>query len=101
MNSIEIISDEGNYVTRAHSFRLADDMYLFFKFVSPKSDCEIGIAYDEYVDAGDWYVSSGTLGGCDYEIVNDVLFNGLPMTPEFTDLEIAVDAAIRKFNGRE
>lgn len=101
MNNIEFTTNEGNYRTRAHSFVLADDLYLFFKFESPKSDCEIGIAYDEYVDSADWYVHDGELCGQDYEIINDILFSKLPMTPEFTDLEIAIDAAIRKFNGKE
>jgi len=96
--AIEIRSNEGNYKTRAYDFKLAGDLYLLFKFESPKSDCEIAIAYDEYVDGGEWYVNDGDLGGQDDEIVNDVVFNGLPMTPEFTEFETAVNAAVRKFN---
>lgn len=98
-SSIEFKSNEGNYETRAHGFAMADDLYLFFRFESPKSDCEIGIAYDQFVDCGDWYVSDGELGGNDYEIVNDIVFGKLPMTPEFTDFETAVNAAVRRFNG--
>lgn len=98
-NSIEIRSDEGGYVTKAHGFTIADDMYLFFRFESPKSDCKIGIAYDQYEDAGDWYVAEGHLGGQDYQIVTDVIFDKLPETSEWQELRVAVDAAIRKFNG--
>lgn len=97
-SSIEIKSNEGDYETRAYDFALADDLYLFFRFESPKSRCEIGIAYDQYADGGDWYVNDGVLGGQDHQIVSDVVFNRLPATPEFTDFEIAVDAAKRKFN---
>lgn len=102
MNNIEFKTDEGNYPTRAHSFTLADDLYLFFRFESPKSDCEIGIAYDVYVDGGyDWYVNDGTLGGQDHEIVNDLIWNRLAENDEWRRFRVAVDAAVREFNGLE
>ena len=100
-NGIEIRSNEGGYATRAYDFVLADDLYLFFKFESPKSRCEIAIAYDLFVSGGDWYVNRGDLDAQDDGIIDDVIFTRLPMTPEFTDFEMAVDAAMRKFNGRE
>ena len=101
MNSIEFRTDEGNYETRAYDFVLDDDLYLFFKFESPKSSCEIGIAYDEYEDCGDWYVNDGTLGGQDYEIVTDIIWNRLPDSSEWNGFRVAVDAAVRRFNGME
>lgn len=100
-NSIRFESDEGDYKTTAYDFTLADDLYLFFKFESPKSNCEIGIAYDEYVDGGDWYVQDGTLGGCDHEIVNDIIWSRLPRTEEFDRVDAAVQRAIRAFNEQE
>lgn len=96
--AIEIRSNDGNYKTRAYDFKLASDLYLLFKFESPNSDCEIAIAYDEYVDGGDWYVNDGELDEDDDEIVNDVVFSKLPMTLEFTEFETAVNAAVSKFN---
>jgi len=100
-STIEFRTDEGNYETRAHGFVLANDLYLFFKFESPKSDCEIGIAYDEYVDGGDWYVNDGELGRSDREIINDIIYDKLPMEKEWMDFCVAVDAAARRFNGEE
>ena len=100
-SAIEFRTDEGNYETRAYGFTLADDLYLFFRFESPKSDCEIAIAYDEYVDCGDWYVNDGELGGQDYEIVTDLVFNRLPTADEFKRFEDTVYAAVREFNGLE
>lgn len=98
-NGIEFTIDMGTYTARAHSFALADDLYLFFRFESPESDAEIGIAYDEYVDGGDWYVNEGKVGGQDYECIDEIVFDRLPSTPEFTDFDIAVDRARRRFNG--
>ena len=86
--------------TKAYDFKFADDLYLFFKFESPKSRCEIGIAYDQYVDGGDWYVNDGNLDKNDYEIVTNVVFDRLPSTPEFTKFDIAVYSAVRNFNER-
>lgn len=101
MNNIEFKTDEGNYPTRAHSFVLADDLYLFFRFESPKSDAEIGIAYDEYEDAGDWYVNDGHFDYQDQEIVNDVIWGRLAESDEWRKFKVAVDAAVREFNGVE
>ena len=98
-NDIKFESDEGGYITRAYDFTLADDLYLFFRFQSPKSDCEIGIAYDEFVDGGDWYVADGDLDGNDEKIVSDVIWDKLPETSEFFKFNAAVDAAMREFNG--
>ena len=98
--SLVIRYDEGNYKSEAYDFRIADDLYLFFKFRSPKSQCEIAIAYDVYVDSGDWYVNDGNLDECDFVFVDDVISNKLPRTPEFTDFDIAVYVAVRNFNER-
>ena len=98
-SGIEFTINMGTYTARAHSFALADDLYLFFKFVSPESDAEIGVAYDILVDGGEWYINEGTLGGQDYECIDEIVFDKLPSTPEFTDFDIAVDRARRKFNG--
>lgn len=84
----------------AYDFELAGDLYLFFKFGSPNSRCEIGIAYDEFVDGGDWYVNDGHLGDSS-DVIDDIIFDKLPMTPEFSAFNVAVDAAMRKFNGLE
>ena len=99
MSGIEFTTNEGGYRTRAHRFVMADDLYTFFKFESPKSDCEIAIAYDLLVSGGDWYVNDGTLDGQDDAIVDDVVFTRLPESPEFKEFEEAVNAARRKFNG--
>lgn len=98
-NKLELRTDEGNYKTRAYDFVLAEDLYLFFRFKSPKSDCEIGIAYDMFVDGGDWYVNEGELGWQDYQIVDDIIWNRLMRTPEFEAFAFQVDIAIRRFNG--
>ncbi len=97
-NNIEFRTEEGEYRTRAWDFVIADDLYIFFQFGSPKSRCEIGIAYDELVDGGDWYVNEGELCGQDYEIVSDIIWNRLWSRPEFNELGNAIDLAIRKFN---
>ena len=97
-SGIEIKSNEGGYETRVYDFALADDLYLFFRFESPKSKCEIGIAYDQYEDAGDWYVNDGHLGGQDYQIIDDIIFDKLPEQPEWFDFRVAVDKAVRRFN---
>lgn len=98
-SNIVFKTDEGGYETRAYDFALADDLYLFFKFESPKSDCEIGIAYDAIVDGGEWYVNDGMLDGADYEIVYDIVWNRLPAAPEFDTFAFQIDLAIRRFNG--
>lgn len=95
---IRIEYDCGNYTAYATEFTLADDMYLFFEFKSPKSGCEIGIAYDEFVNDGDWFISNGTLDVQDREIVNDVVFDLLPEQNEFHLVTFVIDSAIRKFN---
>lgn len=97
-NNIEFRTNEGNYETRAYDFVMADDLYIFFKFESPKSRCEIGIAYDQLVDGGNWYVNEGELVGNDHAIVSDVVFDKLWNSPEFDGFYIAVDLAMRKFN---
>lgn len=99
-NGIVIKSNEGGYETKAYRFVMANDMYLFFRFESPKSKCEVGIAYDEFVDGGDWFVNDGLLGGLDNQIIDDVIFDKLPNTPEYLEFNAAVDAAMRKFNGK-
>lgn len=99
MGGFEFASDEGNYPTRAYGFSLAEDLYLFFRFESPKSDCEIGIGFDQYIDAGDWYVSDGHLDGNDDGIVEDVVFNRLAETGEWQSFAGAVLAAAKVFNG--
>ena len=93
-----IRSDEGDYKTMAFDFVIADDLYLFFKFRSPKSRCEIGIAYDQIASGGDWYVHDGDLDGNDYDIVTDVVFSGLFGKPEFVEFYETVQAAASKFN---
>ena len=98
---IEFKTNEGNYPTRAHNFTLADDLYLFFKFESPESDCEIGIAFDQYEDAGDWYVSDGHLGGSDYKFINKIVWTELCKSEEWRRFRAAVDAAVRQFNGED
>lgn len=100
-SNIRIESNEGNYRTVAFRFVIEDDLYLFFKFVSPKSNCEIAIAYDVYMDSGEWYVNDGELDDCDWEIVNDILFTRLPMNQKFSQFMSIVDAAVREFNGKE
>ena len=98
---MEFKTNEGNYETRAHDFYMADDLYLFFKFESPKSDCEIGIAYDQYKDAGDWYVNNGRFDYRDQEIVDDVIWTRLCESAEWRRFRVAVDAAVRQLNGLE
>jgi len=98
--SLVIRSDEGNYKTKAYDFVIADDLYIFFKFRSPKSMCEIGIAYDQFVDGGDWYLHNGDLRGQDHKIVDDIVWNRLMRTPEFAEFDMAVSKAARKFNER-
>ena len=98
-NGIKFTIDMGTYTARAHSFALADDLYLFFRFESPESDAEIGVAYDILVDGGEWYVSEGNVGGQDGECIDEIVFNLLPSTTEFTHFDIAVDRARRMFNG--
>lgn len=98
-NNIEFKTNEGNYETRAYDFVMTDDLYIFFKFESPKSSCEIGIAYDELIDGGDWYVNEGELGGEDYQIVSDIIWNRLWRRHEFDKFCNAVERAMRKFNG--
>lgn len=95
---MRILSDEGDYKTKAYDFTIADDLYMFFKFKSPKSRCEIGIAYDQIATGGDWYVHDGNLGGCDYEIVTDIVFDRLWGEPEFVEFYETVQAAASKFN---
>ena len=85
----------------AYDFVLADDLYLFFKFGSPNSRCEIGIAYDQFVSGGDWYVNDGHLSGYDHKLIDEIVFEKLPLVPELHDFNVAVDAAMRKFNGLE
>ena len=96
--SLVIRSDKGDYKTKAYDFMIADDLYLFFKFRSPKSYCEIGVAYDQFVDGGEWYVNDGNLRGQDHEIVDDIVWNRLMGVPEFVEFDMAVSAAARKFN---
>ena len=98
-SNIVFKTDEGDYETRAYEFALADDLYMFFKFESPKSDCKIGLAYDVLVDGGDWYVNDGVLAGADYEIVDDIVWNRIMRTPEFDTFAFQIDLAIRRFNG--
>ena len=100
-SKLELKFDDGDYKSRAYDFVVADDLYIFFKFESPKSDCEIGIGYDVYRCGGDWYVNDGTLDGCDYEIVNDIVWNAMPASPEFRVLDDTIEAAVRRFNGEE
>jgi hypothetical protein len=98
-NDVRITLDDR--CAEAHDFVLADDLYLFFKFGSPNSRCEIGIAYDQFVGGGDWYVNDGHLGGCDRKLIDEIVFEKLPVVPEFARFNVAVDTAIRKFNGME
>ena len=81
----------------AYDFALADDLYLFFKFGSPNSRCEIGIAYDVFVDSGDWYVSEGHLDERDFRLI-DYIIDKLHEEEEWFDFLAAVDAAVRRFN---
>ena len=98
MGRIEITSDEGNYETRAHGFHIEDDLYMFFEFESPKSKCTIGIAYDQYASGGDWYGSDGHVHDNDWDIVTNVVFDRLPVTPEFERFDNTVLAARYEFN---
>ena len=98
-NGIVIKSNEGGYETKAYRFVIADDLYLFFRFESPKSNCEIAIAYDVFVDSRDWYVNDGLFDYDECKIIDDVIFDKLPMTTEWLDFRAAIDAAVRKFNG--
>lgn len=98
-NNIEFVTDEGNYPTRAYNFTLASDLYLFFKFESPESDCEIGVAFDTIEDGGDWYVNDGILGGQDYEIVDDLIWTQLPRSDEWRVFVATVFDAVSAFNG--
>ena len=100
MNGIKFEFDDGDYVSVAHSFELASDLYLFFRFESPKSDCEIGIAYDQFEDGGEWYVNNGHLDWGDHELVDDVIWDKLPNTSEFMGVCAAIAEAVREFNGR-
>lgn len=99
MSKIEIINDYGDYKVRAYDFVLAEDMYMFFRYKSPESDCEIGIAYDEFVNGGDWYVNDGMLDySHDEEIINDLIFDGFGSNERLLRLYKAIDAAIDEFN---
>lgn len=95
---IRIEIENGNYTSYATNFYMADDAYLFFKFKSPKSDCEIGIAYDEFVNGGDCFVNDGELNSQDYQIIDEIIFDRLPRENEFKLVTLALDKAIRKFN---
>lgn len=99
MGKIEIINNYGDYEVRAYNFVLAQDMYMFFRFKSPKSDCEIAIAYDEFVNGGDWYVNDGEFDyDADQEIVDDIIFDGFGRDERLLRLYRAIDAAIDEFN---
>ena len=98
MNNIRITFEDK--AAEAFDFTIADDLYIFFRFRSPNSDCEIGIAFDQLIDGGDWYENDGHLGGYDHKLVDEVL-NRLWDTPEFDRFHSAVNAAARMFNGLE
>ena len=85
-------------IAMAYDFIIADDRYIFIRFGSPNSDCEIGIAFDQFVNGGSWYENDGHLGEYDHKLVDEVL-DKLWDTPEFDEFHRAVNAAASKFNG--
>ena len=100
-NGIEIRSNEGGYETRAYDFELMCDLYLFFKFESPKSNCEIGIAYDCLVSEDEWFVNDGEFAWSDSKIVDDVIFTKLYENEKFALLRSVIHKAIEEFNRKE
>ena len=94
-SNIRMTMDDGR--AEACDFALADDLYLFFKFRSPNSECEIGIAYDVFIDSGDWYVSEGHLDECDFRLI-DYIIDKLHEEPEWFDFTTSVEDEVRRFN---
>lgn len=99
MNSIRFVFEDR--LAEAYDFVLADDLYLFFKFGSPNSRCEIAIAYDEYMDGGDWYVNEGHLDRNDLKLVNDIVWEYLYTDETWQRLCCGIDKLIAEFNGKE
>lgn len=95
MNNMKIRTD-GGY---AEGFELADDLYLFFQFKSEKSACEIGIAFDQFIDGGDWYVNNGHFDNGDYCVVDEIVYIKMPKAYEWKRFEDAITRATMEFNG--
>ena len=94
---MEIRYENDGYEARAFDFKVAEDMYLFFEFESPKNRCTISIAYDVFVDGGEWYVADGDFDYDDQEAV-DYIIDNLEGNEKARRFLNAIDRAIKEFN---